>query len=213
MNKLKNEIELGFTKQNLPKSCHVCLIYENEEQRQKIVSEYIADGLKQGEIVRYFADKTLPETVRCWLNEKGVEIAKAEEKGDFGFAKAENAYCPDGQFEPRAMIDRTMNRYEVSEKEGYKGSRACGEMSWALKGIPGSERLLEYEVLLNTIKTTFPHTGMCQYDARLFDGATLFKILQVHPYIIAQGQVVQNPYYIRPEEFETQQEHDKSENV
>ena len=42
---------------------------------------------------------------------------------------------------------------------------------------------------------------MCQYDARLFDGATLFKVLQIHPFMVAQGQVVRNPYYLRPEEF------------
>jgi hypothetical protein len=202
MNESQNETIMKFTHESFPESCHVCMIYESEEQRQKIVSEYIINGLKRGEVVRYFTDITMPETVRSWLMEKGVEISEAEEKGDLAFAKAENAYCPDGQFDPKAMINRTVNRYEVSEKAGYKGSRACGEMSWALKGIPGSERLLEYEVLLNTVNTTFPHTGMCQYDVRLFDGATLFKVLQVHPYIIAQGQIVSNPYYIRPEEFQ-----------
>lgn len=204
MSELRKEIELGFTNDHFPESCHVCLIYDNEEHRKKIVSEYIAAGLKKGEVVRYFTDKTLPETIRSWMIEKGVDISEAEEKRDFGFAKAENAYCPDGKFEPKDMIARTTSRYEVSQKAGYKGSRACGEMSWALKGIPGSEHLLEYEVLLNTINSKFPHTGMCQYDARLFDGVTLLKVLQVHPFIIAQGQVVQNPYYIKPEEFMTE---------
>jgi len=41
---------------------------------------------------------------------------------------------------------------------------------------------------------------MCQYDARIFYGANLFKVLQVHSYMIAQGQVVRNPYYAKPEE-------------
>jgi len=199
MNEL-NKISMGFTDEHFPESCHVCLIYESEEQRQKIVSEYIANGLKRGEVVRYFTDRTSPETVRSWLKGTGVEISEVEEKGDLGFAKAENAYCPDGKFDPKAMIDRSLNRFEVSAKAGYKGSRSCGEMSWALKGIPGSERILEYEVLLNTVNSTFPHSGMCQYDVRLFDGATLFKVLQVHPYVIANGQIVQNPYYKKQEE-------------
>jgi len=41
--------------------------------------------------------------------------------------------------------------------------------------------LIEYEMMLNTVESDFPHSGMCQYDARLFDGATLFRVLQVHP--------------------------------
>jgi hypothetical protein len=74
-------------------------------------------------------------------------------------------------------------------------------MTWVLRGIPGSERLLEYEIGLNAIQDEFPHIGMCQYDARLLDGAMLFKVLQVHPYMVAQGQIVRNPFYIKPEEF------------
>ncbi len=210
MSELTKEMQKGFTDEHFPGSCHICLIYENEEQRQKIVSEYIAAGLRQGEVVRYFNDTTTPETVRSWLLELGVEISEAEQNGSFGMSDAEMAYCPEGQFEPQKMIDRAVQRYGIAKKAGYKGSRACGEMSWALKDIPGSDRLLEYEVLLNTITSSFPHNGMCQYDARLFDGATLFKLLQVHPYIIAQGQIVRNPYYIKPEEFMADKKSDKS---
>jgi hypothetical protein len=201
MSELKKELQMGFTHEHFPESCHICLIYENEQQRQKIVSEYIAAGIRQGEVVRYFTDQTMPESVRSWLLELGVELSEVEQNGSFGISIAENAYCPDGQFEPQKMIDRAVQRYGIAQKAGYTGSRACGEMSWALKDIPGSDRLLEYEVLLNTITSSFPHNGMCQYDARLFDGATLFNVLQVHPYIIAQGQIVRNPYYIKPEEF------------
>jgi hypothetical protein len=201
MKSLNKSLQLGFSKEHFPESCHVCLIYENEEQRQKIISEYLAAGIQQGEVVRYFTDKSTPETIRKLLAEKGVEIKKVEEDGSFAISPAENAYCPNGRFDPQKTINDSKLRYEQAEKAGYTGSRACGEMSWALKGLPGSERLIEYEVLLNTVNVPFSHTGMCQYDARLFDGVTLLKVLQVHPYIIAQGQVVQNPYYIRPEEF------------
>lgn len=200
---------MGFTEEHFPESCHVCLIYESEEQRQKIISEYIAVGLRQGELVRYFTDKTSPETVRSWLSEYGVELSEAEKTGSFAISKAENAYCPEGKFEPQKMIDRSVIRYDQAKMAGYTGSRACGEMTWALKDIPGSDHLLEYEVLLNTVTSTFPHTGMCQYDARLFDGATLFKVLQVHPYMIAHGQVVRNPFYLRPEEFQAEQKSGK----
>jgi hypothetical protein len=195
----KNETIIGLIKEQFPESCHVCLIYENEEQRKKIVSEYIAEGLKKGEIVRYFADRTSPESIRSWLTDIGIKLTEAEEKGSFAISDAENAYCTDGSFDPKAMINRTISRYEIARKAGYVGSRATGEMSWALKKTPGADRLLEYEVLLNDIKDPFPHTGMCQYDARLFDGVTLLKVLQVHPYILAQGQIVQNPYYIKPD--------------
>ncbi len=184
-----------------PECHHVCLIYDSEEQRRKFVSEYLAAGVRRGELVRYFADVTSPEEIRAWLLEAGLDISKAEEKGDFAIVKAENGYCPEGRFVPQEAITRMVSRYAMAQEAGYSGSRAAGEMTWALRDIPGSDRLLEYEIRINTISETFPYVGMCQYNARLFDGGTLFKVLQVHPFMIAQGQIVQNPFYVRPEEL------------
>ncbi len=198
MNDQRQGIDLGFTKDHFPESGHICLIYDSEEQRQKIVSEYVAAGLRQGELVRYITDVTTPEQVHAWLLELGIELS---EDGPLTIFKAESFYCSSGRFEPQELIAGMLPRFEQARQAGYKGVRSSGEMSWTLKGIPGSDRWLEYETLLNTVGGTFPHTGMCQYDARLFDGATLFKVLQIHPYMIAHGQIVRNPFYTRSEEF------------
>lgn len=180
---------------------HVCLIYDDERQRRKIISDYLSAGLMSGEQVRYFADTTSPQEIRAWLTERGVDWLQAEEEGAFGISKAESAYCSNGRFTPENMLEKMATSYAMAKNAGYRGTRASGEMSWALRCNPGTERLIEYEVRINTIAETFPHSGMCQYDARLFDGATLFKVLQVHPYMIANGQLVRNPFYIQPEEF------------
>lgn len=194
----QEEIEIGFTQEILPDCHHLCLIYDDDTQRQKIVSAYLAIGVKRGEIVRYFADTTTPEEVRAWLLEMGIEL---KDDDAMRVVKAENAYCPSGSFVPQQVLNNAVSRYAMAKEAGYTGSRVSGEMSWVLRNIPGSERLLEYEIGLNMIQDDFPRIGMCQYDARLFDGATLFQILQVHPYMIAQGRIVRNPFYIKPDEF------------
>ncbi len=201
MDDQRQEINLGFTREHLPESGHMCLIYDNEAQRRKIVSEYLAAGLKQGDLIRYFTDMATPEEVCAWLSEMGVELPESREGGSFSIIKAEKHYCPSGHFVPQEVLDGMVSRYAMAKEAGYSGSRATSEMTWALKDIPGVNRFLEYEALINMIPHTFPFTGMCQYDARRFDGATLFQVLQVHPYMVAQGQVVRNPFYIRPEEF------------
>ena len=140
-----------------------------------------------------------PEQIRTWLSEKGVEL---KEDDSFRILPAEGAYCPSGGFVPQQVIDNAVARYSTARQAGYTGSRVTGEMNWVLRGSYSYDSLLEYEVGLNKIQHDFPRVGMCQYDARLFDGATLFKVLQVHPYMVAQGQLVRNPFYIKPEEFE-----------
>ncbi len=201
MNDQSNERGKELTNEIFPDCHHVCLIYDNEEQRRKTVSAFLATGLNQGELVRYFADTTSVQDIHAWLLDIGVEITQAEEDGTFAIAKAEDAYCPSGRFQPQEVIKNMESRFAMAKKAGYHGSRACGEMSWVFRNIPGSERFLEYEVRINMLTESFPFVGMCQYDARLFDGASLFKVLQVHPFMIAQGQIVRNPFYIKPEEF------------
>jgi hypothetical protein len=199
MNDLKKEMDMDFTKTQFPEGVHVCLIYDRDDDRQKIVSEYMAAGLKQGEQIRYLNDTTEAETVRSWLLE--MEVALPEDDPALKVLSAESAYYPNGYFAPRELIPTLPPRYELARKAGYTGQRSCGEMTWVLKGIPGSDRLLEYEALLNTVVAHFPHSGMCQYDARRFDGATLFKVLKLHPWMIVRGKIVQNPYYMLPQEF------------
>lgn len=201
MNDSRKELDMGFTKEHFPQGIHMCLIYDRDDERQKIVSEYMAAGLKQGEQVRYFTDMTAPEDVRSWLLEAGVELPQESKDGPFSILKAEDGYCRNGRFNPKEWVNGLQPHFELVKEAGYSGLRSCGEMTWALKGIPGSERLLEYEVLLSTVTADFPHSGMCQYDARRFDGATLLNVLKVHPWVVVRGKIVQNPYYLSPEEF------------
>jgi len=201
MGDLKRSAATGFALARYPESCHVCLIYDDEEQRRKAVSEYLAAGLARGEQIRYFADRSTPEEIRSWLAEMGVELPDSSDERSFGIIPSTSAYCPQGRFEPEKTIEGMLLRYDRAREAGYSGSCATGEMTWALKGIPGSDRLVDYEVQLNIVSSDFPHSGMCQYDARVFDGAILYKVLQVHPYMIAQGQVVMNPFYMKPEEM------------
>jgi hypothetical protein len=179
-----------------PGNCHICLIYDSEEQRDAIVRDYLGAGLRKGELVRYFADGT-PPTVATMLAEHG----RTADSGDgarvqFRFATAAAAYYPDGRFDPQRQIAGMVRNYDLARDDGFPGVRTTGEMTWALGDVPGSDRLVEYETLINTVRHGFPHHGMCQYDARRFDGATIFQVLRVHPQVVAGGHVVQNPYFV-----------------
>lgn len=147
---------LGPAEQRFPGSNHVCLIFNSEDQRRRVLSEYLAAGLEQGELVRYFTDATSPESIRAWLVDRGIELPGAEERGAFVISSATRVYCPEGRFEPQTLIAGAIQRCALAERAGYPGIRTTGEMSWVLKGYPGSERFLEYEALLNTLATAFP---------------------------------------------------------
>ena len=194
------DISLGFTKRAFPAGTHMCFVYDSEEDRHRVMAPYLAAGLEGGERVAYLSHFA-PESVLEWLDEAGVPAAKTEVRGSVEVLPAEHTYCPDGFFDPELMLDALRTFRAQADEAGYAGFRASGEMGWALEGIPGSERLLEYEAKLNYVFPECQITGICQYDANRWDGATLLHVLRVHPFMVVRGQVLENPYYMKPDDY------------
>ena len=194
-------VNMGFTDKQFPAGTHMCLIYSNEEERKKIISKFLEGGNSSGEKVAYFADEMSPEQVKTWLNEMGVEIPPEDKKDSFSVTSTADTYYPDGTFKPESMLDNLKIFYKGAKDEGYLASRVSGEMSWTIKGIPGSDRLMEYESKVNDLLAEYPVTAICQYDVNKFDGSTIFLCLKVHPHMIVHGQIVKNPYYMKSEDF------------
>ncbi len=188
-------ISLGFCSGTYPVGTHICLIYRDEQERRRIVRRFVESGLADEEEVFYFADTPEKPDVVSWLEEMDVDTALSERTSNLRVDRALTTYCPHGSFDPCEMTDTLRRTYDASRSAGFVHSRVSGEMSWALHELPGSERLVEYEAMVNDVLVTHPITAMCQYDANRFDGDTVFRALQVHPYMVMGGQIVRNPYY------------------
>ena len=201
MCKNQKNVNMGFTDEQFSAGTHMCMIYHSDEERQKIISKYLEGGISTGEKVAYFADEMSPDQVREWLAEMGVEIPDPDKTGNFSITSTAETYHPTGIFKPEEMLNNLKIFYESAKEENYPASRVSGEMTWALKGVSGSDRLMEYEAKVNDVLVKYPVTAICQYDANKFDGATILDCLKVHPYMIVHGQIVRNPYYIKTEDF------------
>lgn len=201
MSKAQRLQAMGFTEEKFPAGTHMCLIYDDDNERRKLIAKFLDAGFREREKVAYFADTMTPAEVRDWLAKMDVEIPQGDQVQQFAVTSAENTYCPNGKFVPEEMLNTLRGFHREALGAGYTGARVSGEMSWALRDIPGSDRLMEYEALINDVLVTHPITPICQYDARRFDGAMIFDVLKVHPFMIVHGLVVRNPYYIRPQGF------------
>lgn len=194
-----SSIDVGFSRESFAPGTHICLVFRDEADRRRIVSKFVESGILSRERVYYFADTAQTSDVSTWLAELDIGILEAQNSAQFTIDEAVSTYCPDGRFVPERMLEEIKTAYSSSHEAGFPNSRVTGEMSWALRDIPGAERLMEYESGVNTVLMTHPITAMCQYDANRFSGAIVFKALQVHPYMVMNGQLVKNPYYIPKE--------------
>ena len=191
------EVEMGFTSDRFNAGTHMCLVYNSENERRKIIAKFIEAGLSSGEKVFYFADTADPGFLEDWFDQMGIRLPDPDQQGNLDLSPAQDVYCPTGEFVPAGMLATL----EETIANGFPGARVSGEMTWALRGIPGSDRLMEYEAQVNNVLAKAPVTAICQYDANRFSGSQILDVLKVHPMMIVRGQIVQNPYYIRPEQF------------
>jgi PAS domain S-box-containing protein len=181
---------------------HLCLIYESQEEWRAAMIPFLEMGLRRGEKCIYIVDARTARQVRRYLRQEGVDVTAVEASGQLSVLPGGRAYMQGGTFHPDRMIALLKTETEKALAEGYPALRVTWEMSWALRGHPGSERLLEYEAKLNRdFFSSYPCLAICQYDRWKFDPEIIKGVIMTHPLLVRGGQVYHNFYYIPPEEF------------
>lgn len=180
---------------------HLCCIYETDEEHQQLITPYMISGLERNEKVFYIVDARTAETVLGYLRDAGVTVEPYLESGQLALLAADDSYMRTGVFDPDGMIRLLRDETSQALEEGFSALRVTGEMSWALKGLPGSERLIEYEAKLNEFFPGSLALAVCQYDRRLFGPEILLHVLTTHPIAVIGTSIYENSYFMPPEEF------------
>ncbi|MGA1842546.1 MAG: MEDS domain-containing protein [bacterium] len=180
---------------------HVCCIYLSEKEHKALLTPFLHQGLEKNEKVIYIADERTAQVILEYLKDDGLDYHLYIKKGQLQILSANDSYIKEGIFDPDSMISLLQHETELSLLMGYRALRVTGEMSWALKGIPGSHRLIEYESKLNSFFPGSKCLALCQYDRRVFGAELLLKVLSTHPIIFIGTEAFDNFYYIPPEKF------------
>ena len=196
----RRDISLGFTPERLHEGLHVCYLFDDDEERLRVMAPFLQSGLDDREKVLYLVDQMTPAAMIRRLDGLGVD-ARSRDRG-LVVSEAAPTYCPGGTFSGTEMLDVVRDFYLEALANGYAGARGTGEMSWCLvEGRTDLGELMDYEARLNVLLQAYPYTACCQYDVRRFDGQTIMDVLSVHPLMIVRGQVVRNPCFVEPATF------------
>ncbi|MFO7569168.1 MAG: MEDS domain-containing protein [Smithellaceae bacterium] len=201
MNKQHRPVSLGFTRQEFEPGVHVCQIFSDDSERFDSLLNFLVSGLQAGERTCCFSDSADQRAIEEHLNDCGVSYRQAISSKMLSISGTSEAYFINQRFDPDHMIKMLRDYYLDALDQGYGAARVIGEMAAEIQHISGGSRLLEYECKVSLLQRECPVTAVCQYDARLFDGAMIMDVLKVHPLMVIRGSVVRNPFYISPEAF------------
>lgn len=185
----------------LEQSAHICAFFESSDEEYDCLVPYFAEGLAQDEQVISIRDSGQIEAHQKRLAEAGLPTAAAVRSNQLRLLASEETYLQDGHFE----VERMYRMIETTLREAAAGPfrrvRTCGDMSWALREMPGTDALMEYEARLNWLTQQHDCTLMCAYDVNRFSGRVLMDVLSTHPLVVMGRSVVENPYYVPPAQF------------
>jgi hypothetical protein len=204
MSELPNRGSSGATVcgQRLDRPMHLCAFFDSEHEEYDCLVPFFAEGLDQGEQVITIRDS----------NHCAEHLAKLRElmpcptdapirENQLRLVASEETYLQDGTFEAERMYSLLRAMLRNAAGSGFKRVRACGDMTWALRNMPGTDELIEYECNVNKLVLAHECTLMCLYDVNKFSGRAVMDVLATHPLVVMGKRVYENPYYVRPDVF------------
>ncbi len=179
---------------------HICAFYRQSEERDAIMLPFLRDGLTAGHKCVCVVDSCDPQHVLDQLDGDPEVDGRAEDALEV--LDAEQTYLASGGFLPEQMLT-FWNAKSASSLEGgeYDFVRNIGDMTWAHKQKPGVDDLVAYESELNRLVGRFPQVNLCLYDLSRCSGELALDVLRTHPKVLMSGMVLENPYYLEPDEF------------
>ena len=189
----------GIDEIGLLPGSHVCAFYRGDTDRDRLLSGYFGAGLTAGDKCVCVVDSASTAEWLAALPRAGGEPGPLD--GQLDIHLPESTYLAGGEFTTSDMLTFWTENMIKAEVEGYTFCRLAGEMTWALRDAPGVEHLVGYESELNRVTASCPVIVLCLYDLDRFSGEVVVNIVKTHPQVLVQGILVENPYYVGPDEF------------
>jgi len=179
---------------------HICAFYRAAEERDDILIPYLLGGLVSGSKCTCVVDSCAPTHVLERLSQT-VDVSPMCEQGQLEVLDSDSTYFDGGGFLPERMLKFWAGKARWSGSTDDNVVRNIGDMTWAHRDKPGVEDLAMYESELNRIIGGYPQIVLCMYDMNRCDGETVLDVLKTHPKAMLGGMVIDNPYFLEPDDF------------
>ncbi len=192
-------VKLGIPGLSVPQGTHLCAFFRGSGERDGIVLPFLREGLRSGDKCLCAVDATDRNAAHAELNAE-VDLASAGDQLDIVLVS--DVYFGRGDFSVPEMLDYWDTWAATSlAGGGFSFARAVGEMTWAVAEVIGAANLFRYESELNRFVPRYPQVLLCLYDLDRFGGDLLIDILKTHPKVLMGSTVLENLYYVPPDEL------------
>jgi ABC-type transporter Mla MlaB component len=159
---------------------HACCRAVDRRDRERLAAGFVLAGLSRGYKVVYLCDPRDADPTLALLRAADARVEEALQRGQFDVRDAAATYAPDGTFDVERMLEAVRTEHTRALAAGYAGLSMTGDVGAGLSGIPGAQRLAEYERRLDAQLGGTTDVLLCQYDHPTFDPQTISDAAAAH---------------------------------
>ena len=176
---------------------HLCALYFGDTERDDILLPYLRDGLSRGSKCVVGISATQPTEVYEEINDADGYVASTQ----LVVRTSQDPLLAAKDFSIQRLIEFWDGTVLSALQDGYPFVRLGAEAAWWMPQVPGMPEFIRYEAELNRYAPRHPQSILCLYDLTKYGAGLIVDLLRVHPIILLSGLVLENPYYLPPDEF------------
>ena len=178
---------------------HAVLFYKEEIEMLNATAAFIKNSLKNNERCLYIDPSSMHKRIINFLKESIADLDYYLNTKQLLLLTKEDSYGDPSEFDAETMINLIIEEVKKAKKDGYKGFSITGELKEVVDFSGGKEEVIKYEWKLHDkVFKKYPVSALCRYNIHQFDKKVIKAALELHDYIVWQGRLNDNPYYIDP---------------
>lgn len=192
---------ISFAGAQLSEARHVCAFFNSDDEMYRVLLPFIKDGFECGDKAVHVVNPDQRDHHLQRLAAAGIDPTAAQQSGQFELRSNTETYLRGGRFDRDRMLETFEQLGSGNLKGGFPLSRIVCHMDWAADGRSHVDDLVEFKSRVNDVWRRHDDAVICVYDLAKFGGDTVIDIMRTHPMIIIGGALLQNPFFVPPDEF------------
>jgi hypothetical protein len=194
-----NRIALGVGGLEAEPGDHICGVFSGETGRDQVLIPFLQAGLAAGDKCICVVDGTTPAEIVATLRPDGEATAFIASK-QLEVIGASDMYLRSGRF----SADEVIGAWKAAIADAMYTAQfdvVRAVEAWSRRDVlPDMSELLMLESEMNRYLPLYPQVIVCLYDIDRFGGGALTNLVMTHRRMLVSGMVIENPYYLTPDE-------------
>jgi hypothetical protein len=165
-----------------------------------MVFSFLREGLRSGDrclCAFEAADRAAVDAVDAEVSAE-VDVASAGHQLDIRLSSDILLGLTD--FSAQEMLDY-WHTWVTDSLSGFSAVRALADIPLAVRAVIGGANFIRLESEVNRFVPRYPVVVLCLYDLDRFGGDLLVDVMKTHPKVLMGSTVLENPYYVPPDQL------------